>query len=79
MGASPKRIRESWNVKRSPRDKGWVLTLKVVAYDNGMIEVDGIPINDSNSGYDAADGWLGAVDVATSTLSLFRQHVKNAR
>jgi len=43
--ASIKRIRECWNVKPTPRDKGLTLTVKVTAYDNGMVEVDGIPIN----------------------------------
>ena len=45
MPASIKRIRESWSVKPTPRDKGLTLTVKVTAYDNGMVEVDGIPIN----------------------------------
>jgi hypothetical protein len=79
MGATPKRIRESLTVKRSSRDKGWVLTVKIVAYDSGMIQVDGIPINDKASGYDPADGWLGAADVLTSTLSEFRRHVTKAK
>lgn len=79
MGATPKRIRESWNVKRSARDKGWVLTVEVVAYDTGMIQVDGIPINAKETGYDPADGWLGAADVLTSTLTEFRKYVAKAK
>jgi hypothetical protein len=49
--------------------------MKVVAYDNGMIELDGVPINDVEAGYDAAHGWLGAAAVATSVLSEFRKYV----
>jgi hypothetical protein len=43
MPASIRRIRDSWNVKPTARDKGLTLTIKVTAYDNGMVEVDGIP------------------------------------
>jgi hypothetical protein len=72
MPASIKRIRESWNVKPTTRDKGITLTLKVTAYDNGMVEVDGIPINVAPN-YDSGGGWLGACDVITTTLSEFRK------
>jgi hypothetical protein len=40
-----KRIRGEMDVKPTPRDKGLTLTLRITAYDNGMIEVDGVPIN----------------------------------
>lgn len=72
MPASIKRIRESWNVKPTARDKGLTLTVKVAAYDNGMVEVDGIPINAEPS-YDQGHGWLGAADVITTTLNEFRK------
>jgi len=72
MPASIKRIRESWNVNPTARDKGLTLALKVTAYDNGMVEVDGIPINGEPS-YDQGLGWLGAADVITTTLNEFRK------
>lgn len=72
MPASIKRIRESWNVKQTARDKGLTLTIRVTAYDNGMVEVDGIPINVEPK-YDQGHGWLGAVDVITTTLQEFRK------
>jgi hypothetical protein len=72
MPASIKRIRESWNVKPTPRDKGLTLTVKVTAYDNGMVEVDGIPIN-VEPNYDQGHGWLGAADVITTILNEFRK------
>lgn len=72
MPASIKRIRESWNVKPTARNKGLTLTVKVTAYDNGMVEVDGIPIN-VGPHYDQGDGWLGAADVITTTLNEFRK------
>ena len=62
MPASLKRIRESMTVQPTSRDKGLTLTVKVTAYDNGMVEVDGIPINMSPD-YDPGGGWLGAADV----------------
>lgn len=48
------------------------LTIRVTAYDNGMVEVDGIPINVEPT-YDQGQGWLGAVDVITTTLQEFRK------
>lgn len=78
MPASIKRIRESWNVKPTARDKGLTLTLKVAAYDNGMVAVDGIPIN-VEPNYDQGHGWLGAADVITTTLNEFREDVAARR
>jgi hypothetical protein len=78
MPASIKRIRESWNVAPTARDKGLTLTIKVTAYDNGMVEVDGIPINE-NPDYDQGGGWLGAADVITTTLNEFRKDSKKRR
>ncbi|PWU48115.1 hypothetical protein DLJ47_28895 [Micromonospora sp. S4605] len=72
MPASLDRIRNSMKVTTTTKDKGLVLTLTVVAYDNGMIEVDGIPINTSPN-YDQGEGWAGAAEVATATLSEFRR------
>lgn len=72
MPASLKRIRESMSVIPTARDKGLTLTIKVTAYDNGMVEVDGIPINESPA-YDQGGGWLGAADVITTTLNEFRR------
>jgi hypothetical protein len=43
MPASLKRIRKSMSVKPTARDRGLTLSIKVTAYDNGMVEVDGSP------------------------------------
>jgi hypothetical protein len=75
MPASLKRIRESMSVKPTVREKGLTLTIKVTAYDNGMVEVDGIPINESPA-YDQGGGWLGAADVITTTLNEFRRQAE---
>jgi hypothetical protein len=72
MSASLERIRESWDVQESPQNKGVTLTIRITAYDNGMVQVDGIPINDHRHP-DPVVGWLGAVDVVTSTIALFQR------
>jgi hypothetical protein len=58
MPASIKRIREFWNVKPTARDKGLTLTLKVTAYDNGMVEVDASPSTSSRTMTKVLAGWV---------------------
>jgi hypothetical protein len=72
MAGTLKRIRGEMNVKPTARDKGLTLTLRVTAYDNGMIAVDGVPINAAPA-YDPGHGWLGAAETALLTLSEFRR------
>ena len=59
MAGSIKRVRETMEIKPTQRNKGLQTTLRVVAYDNGMIEVNGVPINAAPA-YDQGVGWLGA-------------------
>lgn len=66
------------DVKQTPRDKGLILTLRITAYDNGMIEVDGVPINEAPI-YDPGHGWLGAAETALITLSEFRRQAEARR
>lgn len=73
-----KRIRDEMDVKPTPRDKGLTLTLRVTAYDNGMIEVDGVPINAAPT-YDPGHGWLGAAETALLTISEFRRQAEIRR
>jgi hypothetical protein len=65
-------------VEPTARDKGLALTLRVVAYDNGMVEVDGIPIS-VEDGYDRGEGWLGAAEVSIATLAEFRRQFDSRR
>jgi hypothetical protein len=37
------------DIRPTPRDKGLTLTIRVTAYDNGMIAVDGVPINQAST------------------------------
>ena len=75
MGASLKRIRESMDVKPTARDKGLMLTLRLVAYDNGIVELDGIPVSQLPDD----DGWLAGAEVALQTMDEFRRQVVRRR
>ncbi|MFF5264243.1 hypothetical protein ACFY4C_35405 [Actinomadura viridis] len=74
MPASLKRIRETMNVEPTPRNKGLTLTLKLTAYDNGMLELDTVPLNDHKTDDDVT-GWLAAAEVITATLNEFHRQV----
>jgi hypothetical protein len=78
MPGTLKRVRHEMDVKPTPRDKGLTLTLRVTAYDNGMVEVDGVPINAAPA-YDSGHGWLGAAETALLTLSEFRRQAEVRR
>jgi hypothetical protein len=43
MPASNDRIRRHMKVERTRNDAGWKTTIEVVAYDNGMVSVNGDP------------------------------------
>lgn len=72
MPASLRRLRATMTVEPTAQDKGLVLTIKVTAYDNGLVQVDGIPINSAPE-YEMGHGWLGAAEVVLSTLAEFRR------
>lgn len=78
MGASIDRIRDEMKVKPTAQDKGITLTLTVTAYDNGMVAVNGTPIN-CQPNYDQGHGWLGASAVVTETLVEFRKMAATRR
>jgi hypothetical protein len=75
MPATLKSIRENTSIKPTREDKGLQMTITVTAYDNGLVQVDGRPINESlrSGGYDAAHGWLGAAEHVVLKLSEFRR------
>jgi hypothetical protein len=78
MPGTTKRIRGEMDVRPTPRDKGLTLTIRVTAYDNGMIAVDGVPVNQAPT-YDPGHGWLGAAETALLTLSEFRRQAEKRR
>ena len=67
MPASLKRIRENMKVKPTARNKGLQLTISVVAYDTGMIEVDGVPMTTPEA------GWIDAAENVVCILNEFRR------
>jgi hypothetical protein len=67
MPASLNRVRKSMKVAPTARDKGLKLTLTVVAYDTGMVTVDGYPMTNPES------GWVDAAEMLIVTLNEFRR------
>ncbi len=70
MPASLTRIRKSMKVEQT--DKGASLTLRLVAYDNGLVTLDGIPINKLGRDHPAA-GWTGAMEVMAGHVNEFQR------
>lgn len=58
------------NIAPTPQDKGVVLTIRVKAYDNGMIEVDDRPVNRNAV---EAQGYLSAMATISEKLDLLRR------
>lgn len=67
MPARLPRIRENMKVKPTARNKGLELTVKVIAYDNGMIAVDGVPMTTPEA------GWIDAAENMITILNEFRR------
>ena len=59
------------DVKPTARDKG--LQLMIIAYDNGMMQVDGIPMATPES------GWTDTAEVMMTTLNEFHSKVRKRR
>jgi hypothetical protein len=57
--------------------KAVTLTITVKRYDNGMVKVNGHPINKAPR-YDAAQGWLGAANIILGQLDEFRRQVESS-
>jgi hypothetical protein len=77
MPASLERTRERMKVAPTARDAGLNLTIDVTAYDNGLIQVDGVPINNPAKDPDpSGHGWLGAAETILIVLGEFRRQVQ---
>jgi hypothetical protein len=75
MPATLKSVRAKTDIRPTPEDKGLQMTITVKAYDSGLVEVDGRPINQSlpSGGYDQGHGWLGAAEHITLKLGELRR------
>jgi protein gp37 len=58
-------IRAETDIRKTPKDKGLMMTIVVRAYDTGIIQVDKRVI-------DRPDGWLGAAEVVMQKLAELR-------
>ena len=75
MPTSLERIRASMKVGPTAQQAGLALNLRLIAYDNGMVQLDGIPLNDKVDD-DQATGWLGANEIIIATVNEFYRQVK---
>ena len=76
MTSNIETIREKMDVQPSPQDKGLICTIRVTAYDNGMVCVDDRPMTSA----DPTHGWLGANEVIGMILGEFyRQFLKRQK
>lgn len=75
MPASLKAIREAMTVAPTAKNKGLKLTITVTAYDNGVVEVNGVPMLGTPGSPDQAGGWLAAVSWVASTVTEFHRMV----
>ena len=75
MPASMKSIRNEVDIKETPENVGLVMTIRVTAYDTGLVKVDGRPINQGSrsEGFDQGHGWLGAAEHITQKLNELRR------
>lgn len=72
MGVSAETIRRDMIVAPTPMDKGLTLTIQITAYDNGLLQVDGRPIDDRH-------GWSGAHEVVSALITAFYRQVRARR
>lgn len=73
MPTSLEQTRRTVKANTRALGKSLELTIKVKVYDNGMIEVFGVPANDDTGGYDAGAGWLTTAEDIMLALGEFRR------
>lgn len=74
MPASLKRIRENMHVEPTAEDAGLKLIVTVVAYDTGIVMVDGKPMQTTDT------GWTDAAENLMAILNEFhRQAIKRTK
>lgn len=67
-------VRRKVNAKRTKENKGLEMTIKIVAYDNGIVNVNGNPI-----GRGRWNQWLSAARFILQLLNEFEYKVSKAR
>jgi hypothetical protein len=70
---STKYIRQTMKVERTPRDKGWRMTIVIDAYDDGLVNINGTVAN----GGSHAHTWVGINRTIADMIELFVQDKVN--
>jgi hypothetical protein len=74
MANTTEHVRELIATERTPGDKGLEMTMKVVAYDTGIVTVNGTPI-----GQNVSDPWLSAARLVVQMLEEFEMEAARQR
>jgi hypothetical protein len=69
-------VRKLLDVQPSPEDKGLTLTIKVTAYDNGVVTINGRPLRVER---DLGLGLVAAVEHTAAQLGEFYRLVQQRR
>jgi hypothetical protein len=82
MPASFERIRQEMKVEPTAQDNGLTLTIRIDAYDDGLIHKDGHSISRYSEGdwvgpvlESEVANWCDLMEIATVTVSEFRRQV----
>jgi hypothetical protein len=59
-------------VKPSPKGKGLVLNLEVIAYDQGVLQLDTVPMT-------KPDDWASLIEAVVITINEFKRQVEQRR
>jgi hypothetical protein len=71
MATSLEYIRSLARIEPSPQDKGLILTIRVGAYDQGIVDVEGTPAGGSD-----ADRWLAAARMVMELMEELQRQSK---
>jgi hypothetical protein len=72
MPRSRKQIRKTMDIKLTPQGKGLATTISLIAYDKGMIQVNGTPVRGTNN-------WPMAIEVIVSMVNEFYAQVEQRK
>ena len=76
MPVSVRRVRERMNFRQTRDDKGLILTITVIAYDDGMVKVDDDPTGPPRRNRaDSAAWWLNATERVAMVMAEFQRQV----
>ena len=74
MPASSQSIHDRWNVSDTTEDKGLILEIQIVAYDNGQVYIDNRPMQGSSA--DESSNWTGSAALLMQYLDELRKEAR---